>query len=163
MNHTARNDDNPSNDSTPSGSNQPYHPLIQYLLSPEHQALTYYRSDREPLDVDAMIEQIKKNLVQIRTTIFTEQFLKATEGLPAHLPRELEKDLDEIKSMLRRLNASRAILVPIYEEVLSVLKNVKSVMVGLDSARDATLIKRLEEEFPEAIRALLALTDIECK
>jgi hypothetical protein len=110
-----------------------------------------------------MIEQIKKNLAQMRTTIFTEQFLKATEGVPAHVPRELEKDLDEIKSMLRRLDASRGILVPIYEEALSVLKSVKSVIAGLDSTRDATLIKRLEGEFPKAIRALLELTDIECK
>jgi hypothetical protein len=110
-----------------------------------------------------MIEQIKKNLAQMRTTILTEQFLKAIEGLPAHVPRKLEKDLDEIKSMLRRLDASRAILVPIYEQALSFLESVKSVMAGLDSARDATLIKQLEEDFTEAVRALLALTDIECK
>jgi hypothetical protein len=110
-----------------------------------------------------MIEQIKNNLAQMRTTIFTEQFLKATEGLPAHVPRELEKGLDEIKSMLRTLDASRAILVPIYEEALSVLKSVKSAMAGLDSTRYATLIKRLEKDFPEAVRALLALTDKECK
>jgi hypothetical protein len=110
-----------------------------------------------------MIEQTKKNLAQIRTTIFTEQFLKATEGLPAHVPRKLEKDLDEIKSMLRRPDASRAILVPIYEEALSVLKSVNSAMAGLDSARDATLIKRLEEDFPEAIRALLVLTNKDCE
>jgi hypothetical protein len=65
--------------------------------------------------------------------------------------------------VLHRLDASRAMLVPIYEEALSVLKDVKAVMAGLDSTRDATLIKQLEEDFPEAVRTLLALTNIECK
>jgi hypothetical protein len=124
--------------------------------------LTYRRSDHEPLDVDAMLEQVKKNLAEIRTTKFTERFLGATEGLPVHVAKELEKDLDEIKSVLHRLDASRAILVPIYKEILSVLKDFKSAMAGQDGARDTTLIKRLEEDFAEVVRALLALTNIDC-
>jgi hypothetical protein len=172
MNYTASNDDNPSNGLTSSGSSQPYDPLMRYLIS-GHQALTYCRSGHEPLDVDAMLEQVEKNLAEIHTTESTRQLLEATkstgqlleatEGLPVHAAIVLKKDLDEIKSALHRLDASRAILVQICEEALSVLKDVKATMARLDSTRDATLIKRLEEDLPEAVRALLALTNTDCK
>jgi hypothetical protein len=110
-----------------------------------------------------MHEQVKKNLAEIRATKYTERFLGATEGLPAHVAKELEKDLDEIKAGLHKLDASRAILVPIYEAILSALEGFKSVMAEQDGARDITLTKRLEENFAEVVRAVPALTNMNCK
>jgi hypothetical protein len=110
-----------------------------------------------------MLEQVKKNLVEIRTTKFTEQLLKATEGLPVYAAIVLKKYLDEIKSELHSLDASRAILVPIYEEMLSALEGFKSAMAEQDGARDTALTKRLEENFVEVVRAFLALTNIDCR
>jgi hypothetical protein len=111
-----------------------------------------------------MLEHSREGLAEPQFIANTNEILDAVKGFSARVANHQEADLDEVKSALKKLEDTQAVLFAKWEKMFSVVMDIKTVVVRLEDARVATLqtvFEVIKKDVAEVVRAALAPTNTE--